>query len=77
LTSWDFTVTSTIHVVEQLSRTLWSGPAQGIMGIHEWRFEQTRRGVHVATDESWSGDPVNPDSLPAGLDKSLLAGSGV
>ena len=74
-TSWDVTVTSTIHVVEDHSRTLWSGPLQGIMGIHEWRFEQTRSGVHVATDESWSGDPVeaDPDSLRAALDKSLVA----
>ena len=74
-TSWDVTVTSTIHVVEDHSRTLWSGPLQGIMGIHEWRFEQTRGGVHVATDESWSGDPVeaDPDSLRAALDKSLVA----
>ena len=76
-TSYGLTVTSTIHVVKDQARTLWSGPVQGIMGIHEWRFEQTPSGVHVATDESWSGDPVNPDSLPAGLDKSLLAGSGV
>jgi hypothetical protein len=74
-TSWDFTVTSTIHVVEDHSRTLWSGPLQGIMGIHEWRFEQTRGGVHVTTVESWSGDPVeaDPDSLRAALDKSLVA----
>ena len=74
-TSWGLTVTSTIHVVEDHSRTLWSGPLQGIMGIHEWRFEQTRGGVHVATDESWSGDPVeaDPDSLRAALDKSLVA----
>ena len=74
-TSWDVTVTSTIHVVEEHSRTLWSGPVHGIMGIHEWRFEQTLSGVRVATDESWSGDPVeaDPDSLRAALDKSLLA----
>ena len=74
-TSWGLTVTSTIHVVEDHSRTLWSGPLQGIMGIHEWRFERTRGGVHVATDESWSGDPVeaDPDSLRAALDKSLVA----
>ena len=75
-TSWGVTVTSTIHIVEEdHSRTLWSGPAQGIMGIHEWRFEQTPSGVHVATNESWSGDPVetDPDSLHAALDKSLVA----
>jgi hypothetical protein len=74
-TSWDRTVTSTIHVVEDHSRTLWSGPLPGILGIHEWRFEQTRSGVHVATNESWSGDPVeaDPDNLHAALDKSLVA----
>ena len=74
-TSWGLTVTSTIHVVEDHSRTLWSGPLQGIMGIHEWRFEQTRGAVHVAIDESWSGDPVEADrdSLRAALDKSLVA----
>jgi hypothetical protein len=74
-TSWGVTVTSTIHVVEDRSRTLWSGPVQGVMGIHEWRFEQTRSGVHVETDESWSGDPVeaDPDGLRAALDTSLVA----
>jgi hypothetical protein len=74
-TSWSLTVTSTIHVVEDHSRTLWSGPAQGILGIHEWRFEQTRSGVHVTTDESFSGDPVeaDPNSLRDALDKSLVA----
>jgi hypothetical protein len=74
-TSWGLTVTSTIHAVEDHSRTLWSGPAQGIMGIHEWRFEQTRSGVRVSTTESFSGDPVeaNPDSLRTVLDKSLAA----
>jgi hypothetical protein len=74
-TSWDLTVTSTIHVVEDHSRTLWSGPVQGILGIHEWCFEQTRSGVHVTTAESWSGDPVeaDSDSLRAALDKSLVA----
>jgi hypothetical protein len=73
--SWGLTVTSTIHVVEDLSRTLWSGPAQGIMGIHEWRFAQARSGVHVSTNESFSGEPVeaDPDSLRAALDKSLVA----
>jgi hypothetical protein len=74
-TSWGLTVTSTIHFVEDHSRTLWSGPAQGIMGIHEWRFEQTRNGVQVSTDESFSGDPVeaDPDGLRAALDDSLVA----
>jgi hypothetical protein len=74
-TSWDVTVTSTIRVVEDHARTLWSGPVQGIMGIHQWRFEQTESGVLVATDESWSGDPVeaDPDSLRDALAMSLVA----
>ena len=74
-TSWGLTVTSTIHVVEHHSRTLWSGPVRGIMGIHEWRLEETQSGVHVVTDESWSGTPVeaDPDSLHAALDRSLVA----
>ena len=74
-TTSGLTITSTIHVVEVHSRTLWGGPVQGIMGIHEWRFEQTRNGVQVSTDESFSGDPVeaDPDSLRAGLDESLVA----
>ena len=74
-TSYGLTVTSTIHVVKDHARTLWSGPVQGIMGIHEWRFEPTRSGVHVATEESWSGDPVeaDPDGLRAALDQSLVA----
>jgi hypothetical protein len=74
-TSWGQTVTSTIHVVEDRSRTLWSGPLRGVLGIHEWRFEQTPSGVHVATDESWSGEPVeaDPDSLRDALAESLVA----
>ena len=74
-TSWGLTVTSTIHAVEDHSRTLWSGPAQGIMGIHEWRFAQTPSGVHVASNESFSGEPVeaDPDSLRNALDTSLVA----
>ena len=74
-TSWGLTVTSTIHVVEHHSRTLWSGPVRGILGVHEWRFEETQSGVHVVTDESWSGTPVeaDPDSLHAALDRSLVA----
>jgi Polyketide cyclase / dehydrase and lipid transport len=44
-TSYDFTVTSTIYNVEDHSRTLWGGAAQGIMGTHEWRFAQSPAGV--------------------------------
>ena len=49
-TSYDFTVTSTIYIVEDHSRTLWGGAAQGIMGTHEWRFAQSPAGVPVNAD---------------------------
>jgi hypothetical protein len=52
-----FTVTSTIYAVAERARTLWGGAAQGVMGTHEWVFTQTPTGVHVATQESFSGQP--------------------
>jgi len=72
-TSYDFTVTSTIYVVEDRARTLWGGAAQGIMGTHEWLFERTPEGVHVMTNESFAGDPVEADTagMQAILDNSL------
>jgi hypothetical protein len=69
-----FTVTSTIYAVAERARTLWGGAADGIMGIHEWVFTQTPTGVHVATHESFSGQPVQADtaSMQSILDKSLI-----
>jgi hypothetical protein len=74
-TSWGFTVTSTVHAVEAHRRTLWGGAAQGIMGIHEWLFEETPTGVHVVTNESFAGEPVqaDPDSMRGTLDTSLAS----
>jgi hypothetical protein len=74
-TSYNFTVTSTIYIVEDHSRTLWGGAAQGIMGTHEWRFAQTPAGVHVTTTESFAGDPVDadPTGMQTTLDNSLIA----
>jgi uncharacterized membrane protein len=68
-----FTVTSTIYAVAERARTLWGGLAQGIMGTHEWVFTQTPTGVHVATHESFSGQPVQADAtgMQSALDKSL------
>ena len=70
-----FTVTSTIYAVAERARTLWGGPAQGVMGIHEWVYTQTPTGTHVATQESFSGQPVeaDPTGLQSTLDKSLTA----
>ena len=66
-------VTSTIYDVVDHSRTLWGGEAQGVMGMHEWRFESTAEGVHVVTTESFSGDPVAADlpTMQTILDNSL------
>src|SRR5262249_37051672 len=74
-TSYGFTVTSTIYIVEDHSRTLWGGAAQGIMGTHEWRFAQSPAGVHVITTESFAGDPVDadPTGMQTILDNSLTA----
>ena len=60
-TSHDLTVTSTIYIVEDHSRTLWGGPAAGIAGVHEWVFSETLAGVHVTTQESWAGQQAEAD----------------
>ena len=72
-TSYGFTVTSTIYAVEDHSRTLWRGANRGIMGTHEWVYTPTPTGTHVATHESFSGQPVqaDPTGMQSALDKSL------
>jgi hypothetical protein len=54
---------------------LWGGTAGGITGIHEWLFAETASGVHVTTNESFAGDPVDNDktSMQSLLDASLVA----
>ena len=73
-TSYGFTVTSTIYEMTDRSRTLWGGTAQGITGIHEWRFEPTAGGVRVITTESFAGNPVDADvpGMQSLLDNSLV-----
>jgi pimeloyl-ACP methyl ester carboxylesterase len=72
-TSYGFTVTSTVYAVAERARTLWGGAANGIMGTHEWVYRQTPTGVHVTTQESFSGEPVAADitGMQSALDKSL------
>ena len=74
-TSYGFTVVSTIYVVVERARVLWGGTAGGITGVHEWRFSQTPTGVHVITQESFAGEPVQADvaSMQSTLDSSLAA----
>ena len=72
-------IVSEIYQVEDSGtgprRTLWGGPAQGIVGLHLWTFTATPYGTHVATEESWSGSPVEADiaGMQTSLDASLVA----
>jgi uncharacterized protein YndB with AHSA1/START domain len=68
-------IVSTIQEVVPQRRIVWGGPAQGIVGVHVWTFEQMPGGVAVRTTESWDGPPVaaDPDGLRAALVASLTA----
>lgn len=72
-------VESRIHRVDAAGdderRTLWGGPVRGILGLHAWTFTATEEGVHVFTEESWSGAPVEADAgnLQSALYGSLVA----
>ena len=67
-------IDSTIYRVEPERRTLWGGPAHGIIGIHEWTFATVEGGTRVETVESWSGEPIeaDPEAMQAALDGSLV-----
>jgi hypothetical protein len=73
--SFGFPVTSTVYEMTDRARVLWGGTAGGITGIHEWRFAETPDGVHVVTEESFSGGPVDAarDGMQQMLDMSLGA----
>ena len=66
-------IASTIGDVIPEQRIAWSGPAQGIMGIHVWTFTPVQNGVLVRTEESWSGEPVlqQLEVAQQGLDQSI------
>jgi hypothetical protein len=66
---------STIYQVEPMRHTLWGGPSEGIVGIHSWTFTDQGDAVLVATEESWSGQPVEDQAqdLQSALDGSLIA----
>ncbi len=74
-TSYGFTVVSTIYAVAERARVLWGGTAGGITGVHDWAFSETPAGVHVTTDESFAGEPVEADvtGMQSALDSSLIA----
>jgi uncharacterized membrane protein len=68
-------VTSTVMQVERGRRIVWGGPGSGITAVHVWTFTPAADGVHVHTEESWSGAPVEADvpAAQAALDASLDA----
>jgi hypothetical protein len=78
-TSYGFTVISTIYAVAERARVLWGGTADGITGVHEWVFSRTPAGVHLTTEESFAGDPVQSDvtGMQSALDGSLVAWLGI
>jgi hypothetical protein len=40
---------------------LWGGTSGGITGVHEWFFTEIPTRVHVTTEESFAGGPVEAD----------------
>ena len=73
--TYGMAITSTVYDVQQGTRILWGGDANGITGIHEWTFADSPTGVRVTTTESFAGAPVEADvsNMQALLDQSLTA----
>jgi hypothetical protein len=73
--SYGLSVVSTIYAITDHSRILWGGTGAGITGIHEWLFEATPDGVHVTTNESFAGEPVDAEAtkMQSLLDASLVS----
>lgn len=75
-------ITSTVQELRRHDCVLWSGPAIGDglridEGVHLWTFTKVRGGVHVHTEETWTGPQVEADvptataALGAGLETWL------
>ncbi|WP_328609515.1 SRPBCC family protein [Amycolatopsis sp. NBC_00345] len=58
-------IASAIQAVDPGRRTVWGGPAGGIVGIHVWSFSVVDDGVRIVTEESWSGEPIAADPARA------------
>jgi len=73
--SYGLAVTSTIYDITDRLRILWGGTGAGITGIHEWLLAETPDGVHVTTNESFAGQPVEADvtNMQSLLDASLVS----
>ncbi|MEV5912729.1 hypothetical protein DMH25_08695 [Streptomyces sp. WAC 01325] len=75
-------ITSTVQELRRNDCVLWSGPAigEGLRideGVHLWTFRKIEGGVHVHTEETWTGAQVEADvptataALGAGLEAWL------
>ncbi|TMR25239.1 hypothetical protein ETD85_45495, partial [Nonomuraea zeae] len=75
-------ITSTVKQLKRDACILWSGPAIGDglridRGVHLWTFTKVKGGVHVHTEETWTGAQVEADvptataALGAGLEAWL------
>lgn len=64
-------ITSTLHTVVAARELGWSGPAFGILGIHNWTLAATPEGTQVTVDETMQGllASVFRIFLNPGLDK--------
>lgn len=69
----DSPIESTVSHFEELHITRWSGEVSGIVGIHEWRFEDHGDSTLVTTEESFSGAPVEQAvaQMQSAVDDSL------
>ena len=70
-------ITSTVRQLQNHHCILWTGPAigEGLRideGIHLWTFKKARNGIHVHTEETWTGDQVESD-IPTAT-KALAGG---
>ncbi|MFC9290103.1 SRPBCC family protein [Streptomyces sp. NPDC057052] len=59
-------ITSTVQEIRQGHCVLWRGPAVGEglrvdEGVHLWTFTKVGGGVHVHTEETWTGSQAEAD----------------
>ena len=73
-------ITSTVQELQRHDCILWSGPATGEglridEGVHLWTFREAKDGVHVHTEETWTGTQIETDvpTATAALGASLEA----
>ncbi|MBE8471255.1 SRPBCC family protein [Streptomyces justiciae] len=73
-------ITSTVQELQPHRCILWSGPATGEglridEGVHLWTFREAKDGVHVHTEETWTGTQIETDvpTATAALGASLEA----